>query len=69
MVLVGLTAASLMTSNYYLSLARNTLTLFPLVLLLADHTASRRRFAVCLGLSIALLLFNTVQFASGHWAD
>lgn len=68
-VLVGLTAVSLMTSSYYLSLARNTLTLFPLVILLADHTVSRRRYVVCLGLSVALLVFNTVQFATGHWAD
>lgn len=68
-VLVGLTALSLMTSSYYLSLARNTLTLFPLVILLADLTRTRRRFALVAGAGFALLVFNTVQFSLGNWAD
>lgn len=68
-VLVGLTALSLMTSSYYLSLARNTLTLFPLVILLADLTRTRRRFALVAGAGLALLIFNTVQFSLGNWAD
>lgn len=68
--LVGLTAVSLMTSNSYLSLARNTLTLFPLVVLVASLCSGRRRaFVLLLGLSGVLLLFNTAQFALGNWAD
>jgi len=68
--LVGLTALSLMTSNSYLSLARNTLTLFPLVVLVATLTSGRRRRLVAvLAASVVLLVFNSVQFALGNWAD
>lgn len=67
--LVALTALSLMTSTSYLSLGRNTLTLFPLLLLLVDLRLSRRRFAVVLAAGAALFLFNTVQLAAGNWAD
>lgn len=68
--LVGTTAASLMTSSSYLSLARNELTMFPIPILIADLT--RRRpvwFWVLFGGGAALLLFNTVQLALGNWAD
>ena len=68
--LLGLTALSLMTSNSYLSLARNTLTLFPLVVLVVTLCAPRRAlFVLVVSASTALLLFNTVQLALGHWAD
>nr|WP_315267823.1 mannosyltransferase family protein [Microbacterium lemovicicum] len=69
--LVGTTAVSLMTSNSYLSLARNTLTLFPLFILLADWTRGPRRrwFWVLFASGCALLVFNTVQLALGNWAD
>lgn len=69
--LVGTTAASLMTSTSYLSLARSTLTLFPLFILLADLTRGRHRrwFWVVLWSGSALLLGNTVQLALGNWAD
>lgn len=69
--LVGTTAASLMTSTSYLSLARNTLTLFPLFILLADLTRGRHRrwFWILLWTGSALLLLHTVQLALGNWAD
>jgi hypothetical protein len=67
--LVGLTAISLMTSNSYLSLARNTVTLFPLVVILAARFQRRRGFVVLLLTGVVLLIFNSVQFALGNWAD
>ncbi len=69
--LVGATAASLMTSTSYLSLARNTLTMFPLFILLADVTRGphRRWFWIALWVGTAMLLFTTVQLALGNWAD
>jgi hypothetical protein len=69
--LVGLTAVSLMTSNSYLSLARNTLTLFPLTILVAWATLGVRQWVgrSVLAVSVVLLLFNTVQLALGNWAD
>lgn len=71
-ILAGLTALSLMTSNTYLSLARNTLTVFPLFLLLAALTVKRPqhfRFWPIAAIGAALLIFNTIQFALGNWAD
>jgi hypothetical protein len=68
--LVGFTSLSLMTSTSYLSLARNTLTLFPCAILLADVLdRSRRLFWLVFVTSSALLTFNAIQFALGHWAD
>ena len=73
LTLVGLTAVSLMTSNTYLSLGRNTLAMFPLYLLLGQvSTEGRRphlRFGVMLAISATLMIFNTMQFALGRWAD
>lgn len=68
--LVGTTAASLMTSNSYLSLARSTLTMFPIVILIADATRGRRRrwFWAALWIGCALLLFDTVQLARGNFS-
>jgi hypothetical protein len=68
----GLTAAALMTSFSYMSLARNTVTVFPIVIALA---ASRQRprtrwlYWIALAAGAALLIFNTYQFALGRWAD
>ena len=69
---LGLTAISLMTSYSYLSLARNTVTLFPLVLALAgatDKPSRRVLFWIAFSLGLLLLVFNTRQFALGYWAD
>lgn len=70
---VTLTLGALMTSTTWMSLARNTLTLFPIQMAFAGLFASggvhRRRFTLILGLSVALLAFNTRQFAVGGWAD
>jgi len=71
-VLVFLTAVSLMTSSNYVSLARNTLTLFPIVILVASFLGEPRRrwiFWVVLIAGIGLLLFNTRQFTLGLWSD
>ena len=45
-VFVALTLASLMTSTSYLSLARNSITLFPLAVLVADVAVHSRRRAL-----------------------
>ena len=61
-----------MTSYSYLSLARNTVTLFPLVLALAgatDKPSRRVLFWIAFSLGLLLLVFNTRQFALGYWAD
>lgn len=71
-VLVGLTALSMMTSNTYLSLARNSLTLFPLTVLLAAllvRTRHRWLFWAAAAVGAVILVYNTVQFSLGHWAD
>lgn len=71
-VFAGLTALSLMTSNTYLSLARNTLTVFPLFILLATLTVQRPRlfrFWPIMITGLAILVYNTIQFALGNWAD
>ncbi|GAB3745021.1 mannosyltransferase family protein [Microlunatus parietis] len=71
-LLAGLTALSLMTSNTYLSLARNTLTVFPLFILLASLTVSRPRvfrFWPIMIIGLLILIYNTIQFALGNWAD
>lgn len=69
--LTSTTALSLMTSSSYLSLARNTLTLFPIVILLADvlRGSRERWYWLVLWGGAGLLLFNTVQLALGNWAD
>jgi hypothetical protein len=69
---LGLTALSLMTSFTYVSLARNTLLLFPLTIAVArtvDAPGRRPIFWVSLGVGIALLVFNVHQFTLGLWAD
>ncbi len=67
-----LSLLSLMTSTNYLSLARNSITVFPAVLVAAEAIVrSRRRglIAVCLVIAAAISILNGVQFALGHWAD
>lgn len=72
-VLLGLTSLSLMTSFSYLSLARNTSTLFPIALALGCAAVGSRRgrwLAIAVGIGGILLLgFNTHQFTLGLWAD
>lgn len=69
---LALTAVSLMTSLSYVSLARNTITLFPIVIALAgvlQPPGRRRLYWVVLAVSALVLAFNTRQFALGLWAD
>ncbi|WP_058741487.1 mannosyltransferase family protein [Curtobacterium citreum] len=72
-VFVGLTAVSLMTSSTYVSLARNTLPLFPVWAALGSastrHTTGRRVALVVLVVGVALCVANTHQFTLGRWAD
>ena len=68
----GLTLAALTTSFTFVSLARNSLTLFPLVILLASTVRSAKqgwvRIAI-FGSWSALFLINTVLFTLGYWTD
>jgi len=69
---LGLTALSLMTSFTYVSLARNTLLLFPLTIAVASTVEAPGRrsvFWVSLGVGLVLLVFNVHQFTLGLWAD
>jgi hypothetical protein len=72
-VYVGLTAASLMTSVSFVSLGRNTLTLFPVVTALGGGAVrglvGRGLWTGTLVVGVALLTFQTHQFALGLWAD
>jgi len=71
--LLGLTAVSLMTSSSYVSLARNTLTLFPIWIALASaaqrHAVGRWVATGVLVVGVALLTADTHQFTLGAWAD
>ncbi len=71
--LLGLTAVSLMTSSTYVSLARNTLTLFPIWIALGAasqrHTVGRWVTTGVLVVGVVLLTANTHQFTLGEWAD
>jgi Gpi18-like mannosyltransferase len=69
---LGLTAATMMTSYSYLSLARNTAVLFPIAIAVATTITLRRRrwiFLCWAAIGLLLLVFNTWQLASGAWAD
>jgi len=71
-VLVALTLISLMTSANYTSLARNSLTLFPLTILVATtlmHPRLRWLYWIGLACSVALLSVNTWLSTLGAWAD
>lgn len=67
---VGLTALSLLTSSYYVSIPRSMLVCFPLIVLAAEWTRrSRRRglVAACVVVSAALLVFNTTTLLFDQW--
>jgi glycosyltransferase involved in cell wall biosynthesis len=69
---LGLTALSLMTSFTYMSLARNTVELFPIAVAVATLSVNPRRQWIVVAWGVAgvlLLAFNTWQFAGGLWAD
>ncbi|HEV7564967.1 MAG TPA: mannosyltransferase family protein [Microbacteriaceae bacterium] len=71
-IMVGLTALSMMTSTTYMSLARDSIVLFPLVILVATTLVSPRRkwiFWVALALGCVVLLINVHQFTLGQWTD
>jgi hypothetical protein len=71
-VLVTLTLASLMTSTTYLSLARESLVLFPITMVIASYRdVPGRRWIFRAGLAVGILLFffNAHQFVLGLWAE
>jgi Mannosyltransferase (PIG-V) len=69
-VFVAATAGPLLTSNTYLSVARNTLVLFPLVILLASALENARwRWLYWAGLAVGvvILIINVNSFTLGGW--
>ncbi|MDX6256423.1 MAG: hypothetical protein QOJ11_2757 [Frankiales bacterium] len=68
---VGFTAASLLTSAYYLSLPRNMLTCFPVAMLSAQwilrHRERKVRYTIAAG-SVAIAMFNVSSILSDHWS-
>ena len=72
-VYAGLTVAAMVTSSSWVSLARNTLTLFPITIAIAATCTGgrwrRRSLTVVMALSVALLGFNTHEFTLFKWAD
>ena len=69
---VVLSLVSLVTNVSYLSLARNSLVVFPVFVLGGVLVVrSRRRWAVYAGLGVAVVftVLNTVLFSLGYWAD
>ena len=72
-VYAGLTLGVMVTSSRWMSVARNTLTMFPIAVALAvacaQGTWRRRALTVVLVFSVALLAFNTHQFTLRLWAD
>jgi hypothetical protein len=70
--LIGLSALAMMTSYSYMSLARNSLLLFPLVILTATTlTVPKWKWVywTVLAAGGAVLLVNVRQLALGLWAD
>jgi Gpi18-like mannosyltransferase len=68
---VGLTTLSLLTSTFYLSVPRATLTAFPVLVLFARWAVAprHRSAAICIAvLSGVLLLINSGSFVRGYWA-
>ncbi len=68
----GLTLLALTTSLTFVSLARNSLTVFPLAILIAGVLIRSRRNGVRAAVMAAwfgLFLLNTVLFACGYWVD
>lgn len=67
-VFIGIQVTALATSSYYLSVARSTLLWFPLWLLLAKWSVSRRWLHVSyLAVAPSLMAVGVVAFTSGHW--
>jgi len=69
---LGLTLIALTTSSTYVSLARNSLTLFPLTILIAvtiTHPPHRAMKPVILTAWWTLFAVNTTLFAFGYWTD
>lgn len=69
---VGVTAAAMMTSTTYMSIARSTAVLFPLTILIATTATDTRRrwiFRLAIGAGIVLLAFNTALFVNSVWVD
>jgi hypothetical protein len=67
-IYVGIQVVALATSSYYLSVARSTLLWFPLWLLLARWSVSRRWLHVgYLAVAPALMALGVLAFTSGHW--
>ena len=69
-VYVGLTAGSLLTSSYYVSIPRSMLVCFPLIVIAAEWTRrSSRRWlvAACVTVGLAMLVFNTSTFLFNQW--
>jgi hypothetical protein len=65
---VGIQVVALATSPYYLSVARSTLLWFPLWLLLARWSVSRRWLHVSyLAVAPALMAVAVIAFTSGKW--
>jgi hypothetical protein len=70
-VYVGLTAGSLLTSSYYVSIPRTMLVCFPLIVLAAEwiwRSARRWLVAACVTVGVALLVLNTSTFLFNQWA-
>lgn len=68
----GLTLLALTTSLTFVSLARNSLTVFPLVILIAGMLVRSRSTGVraaVMAVWFGLFLLNTVLFAGGYWVD
>lgn len=67
----GSTLLAMTTSFTFVSLARNSVTLFPLAILGALTAISGRRWqrALIFGATSLLFLANTTSFALGYWTD
>jgi len=69
---LGLTLIPLTTSSTFVSLARNSVTLFPLTILIAvtlTHPPRRATRPLILASWWTLFAVNTALFAFGYWAD
>ncbi len=69
---VGLTAAAMMTSTTYLSIARASAVLFPVTILVACTVLEPRRrwiYWAALAGGLVLLVVNTALFVNGIWVD
>ena len=68
---VGLTALSLLTSTFYLSVPRNLLTCFPIAVLVGQWLVRHRHRAsrfVLVAVSFAVILVNAASMLSEYWA-